>query len=257
MNRQGLLAVAFAVCTGSAWGQGGYTLQAGVEYSRGDYGTDDDTEIWSLPVTLGYAADAWSWSVTVPWLVVRGTGEVLPSGPTVVRPRGGGGTPTPRTTVTTESGLGDVSLRGSVRLREESQTAPWMGLTAKAKLGTADESRDLGTGENDYAMQLDLAKGVFDGFVGYRVLGDTADTDYDDVAYGSIAVSFETGPDTLLGVDYYLEEAALADGSDIREASLFFVHRLDGLQRVNGYLLTGFTDASPDWGLGVSLSHAF
>lgn len=260
-----LMALTLVGSAGAAAAQGDYAIEVGAEFSRGDYGTGSDTDIWSLPITLSYGAESWGWAVSVPWLVVRGTGDVVPSGATVVRPgRGagggagaGGGIPATSARVTTESGLGDMTVRGSVRLREETDALPWVGLSAKAKLATADETRNLGTGENDYALQLELAKGPLDGYLGYRLLGDPPGTDFDNTVYGGVAVSFETGAHTLMGLDFYTEQAALADADDAREASLFFVHRLDAGRRLKGYVLTGFSDASPDWGAGLSLSQSF
>jgi hypothetical protein len=133
--------------------KGTLKLTAGVDYSSGDYGQTDDTEILYLPFTLKYESLSWGLQLTVPWLSVTGSGTVVGGidGGVVI---GGYGR---RQARTTESGLGDVVAGVSFALDTLWDSGPLVDLTAKTKFATADEARGLGTGENDFSLQIDIA----------------------------------------------------------------------------------------------------
>jgi len=74
----------------------------------------------------------------------------------------------------TESGLGDVLVKGQYVLLEEQALLPEIsGPISKIKFPTADESRGLGTGEFDETVGVDFSKTVFDRLVGYVTLAYT------------------------------------------------------------------------------------
>ena len=78
-------------------------------------------------------------------------------------------------------------------------------LTGKIKFGTASESQGLGTGKNDYTLELDAYKPVSDhaiGFagLGYKKMGDPRGTNLRNVWLGSIGVSYKINPLTNLGI---------------------------------------------------------
>ncbi|MCR4333225.1 MAG: hypothetical protein NUV34_11075, partial [Sulfuricaulis sp.] len=140
----------------SAATDGETSVILGAEYTSGDYGTSSKTKIWYFPVTLRYETDANAASVTVSYLSVEGRGDVVVTGGGM-----GMGSQTVKRTSTvngtrTDSGFGDVILTGSHKL--SGTAASRIDLTGKIKLGTADETDNLGTGENDYAVQLDFEK---------------------------------------------------------------------------------------------------
>lgn len=251
---------------------GEYSFSTGAEYTEGDYGLESDTSALYVPFTIGYNADTFGWSVTVPYLSVTGTGEVAfsrtgirvasqdtgsvtgsGSGP------GGGSTTTTTTTVTdehTESGMGDVTLSGTYRFLQGKGEQPSLAMTAKIKFATADEKKNLGTGENDYSLQVEAGLDSLYGYLGYLVIGDTAATDYDDIFFGAVGISKPL--DTWsIGAEYYAEQAVL-DGTDpVSEASVSLGRELGRDNWFNLYLIKGFTDSSPDWGAGVGFSHNF
>ena len=229
----------------------------GAEYTSGDYGTSSKTKIWYFPVTLRYETDVNAASITVSYLSVEGRGDVVVSG-------GGGGmgmgSQTVKRTSTlngtrTDSGFGDVILTGSHKLAGTASSR--VDLTGKIKLGTADETDNLGTGENDYAVQLDFEKdynvnSVF-GSAGYKILGDPPGTDYKNVFYGSIGFSHKLDAAHVAGLAFDVQQAALSGGSGLSELTLFLNNKLDKKTRLMGYVLKGFANGSPDWGLGVTL----
>lgn len=236
----------------------GYSL--GAEYSEGDYGTGETTSAWYIPFGWRYGSGDFSASVTIPYLVVEGSSlvtfdgrPVAPSGMGTGGTGGGGGTTTTATT-RTDSGLGDIVLSGSYQLLSESELRPWVAATLKAKLGTADEVKGLGTGENDYTLQLEVAKGMLYGYAGYRLLGDTATLDYNDVAFVGAALNFPLAQSHDLSVEYYTEEAALSGMDDIQEATLSVGGELSRKMNYSLYFTAGLSDSSADSVIGVNFS---
>jgi len=77
MRRHALTAAAAAVFLSlPAVSQAGFSFTTGAEYTRGDYGTSQDTSTWYVPLMLGYAGKKSFFSVTVPYISVDGSSEV-------------------------------------------------------------------------------------------------------------------------------------------------------------------------------------
>ncbi len=232
--------------------QAGTRFGAGLEYTSGDYGTGVETGTWYLPLWISRAGENYSLSLTVPFVAVSGSTEV--SG---VRGTGHGSTTTVTSTTTrTDVGIGDVVAKASLQLLEEGPSAPWLAVTTKVKFGTASASKNLGTGENDYAVQLEMAKGRLDAMVGYNVLGDTDTIDYDNIVYGSLAWTAELNKIWKLRSEYYTEQPAVSGDDPVQELTLSFERALDKDRNLSVYLIKGFSDTSADWGAGVMFSKA-
>ena len=254
-KREVLYALFLGLGLQSASADSGYSL--GAEYSEGDYGTGVTSRAWYIPFAWRYGNDDIRASVTVPYLIIEGSSlvtfdgrRISPSGMGM----GGGGSGGTSSTTRTESGLGDIMLSGSYLLLSEADTRPWVAATAKVKLGTADENKGLGTGENDYAVQLDAGKGVLYGYAGYRVLGDTAAVDYNDVSFIGAELSFPMGKSNTFGIKYYTEQASLDGMDDVREASLSLGGEVSKEMDYSIYYVAGLTDSSADSVIGISLS---
>lgn len=226
------------------------SVSVGAEYTSGDYGTSTKTKIWYFPVTFGYETDLNRISLTVPYVSVEGTGNVVV---------GGGGMGMRRTTsstaIRTESGLGDVLLAASHKIGGTATSR--FDLTGKIKFGTADRDKNLGTGEDDYVVQLDAEKyysrDTVYGSGGYKILGDPPGINYDNVLFGIVGVSHSLDERRAAGLEFYAQEAALSGTDGPSELTLFLSSKSDRKTKLTGYLLKGFSDGSPDWGVGVSL----
>lgn len=235
---------------------GEVSVSLGAEYSTGDYGTSSKTTIWYFPATLKYETDVNMISLTVPYVSVEGQGDVVV---TAGGGMGGGASPisrsSTRTSTRTDSGFGDVVLTGSHAI--VSTVSARIDLTGKIKFGTADEKDNLGTGENDYAVQLDLennlnSNSIF-GSAGYKILGDPPGTDFRNVFYGSIGFSHRLDAVRTAGLAYDAQQSALSGASGQSELTFFLSNKLDKKTKLTGYVLKGLADGSPDWGLGIAL----
>jgi hypothetical protein len=129
------------------------------------------------------------------------------------------------------------------------------------KLGTADAAECLGTGEDDLYFQGDFSKGfgalsAF-GTLGWRKMGDPPGTPFKDPFYFTLGGSYRLSQTNSFGVAYdYRQE--LLDGRDpLSEATLYVTHRLSQTSRIQGYVVKGFSDSSPDWAIGALMTWSF
>jgi hypothetical protein len=229
------------------------TATVGAEYSKGDYGEEIDTRIFSLSFAAKYEVGRWTLRASVPWLSIDGPSNVVVAEGGVVLPGSG--------ERRTDSGMGDVVL-GAAYLMMARSDAPFMlEVGAKAKLATADEEKNLGTGENDYSLQVEAFKaiGAFTPFatLGYRYYGDPPDIDFRNVLYGSLGSTYRLSAQTSFGAAYDFRERIVEGGARLSEVSAFLSHRVRSDLRFQLYAVFGFADASPDAGAGLTVSHSF
>lgn len=225
-----------------------WKLSAGVDYTSGDYGGDEDITTAYVPFTIKYRGARWGARITVPYLEVSGPATVLDAdGQLISGPD------------RTERGLGDVigalTLYDVVSLPENSF---YVDATAKLKIATADEEQGLGTGETDYAFQVDWYKdferaGLF-GALGYKMYGDPAGFDLDNAVFASIGGDYRLAGTTRAGLIYDYRESAIAGGDALQELTLFVSFAGLGGASIQPYVLTGLSDASPDWGAGIMVN---
>lgn len=226
-----------------------FSVGTGFDFSRGDYGLATDTEVLSVPLTLGYEQGAWLLEVRAPWLRIEGPAAVV----------AGGGTPT-RPTAARESGLGDLSLSGTYRFGAVFG-AVQSAATVRVKLPTGSEERGLGTGGTDFAGQLDFFRsfGTVTPFVslGYAAFGDGSFYTLEDGPYATGGAHFRTGENTVVTAAWSWRHRFVAGGEHGQDALLALTHDFSPRWRLMAYALKGFSDASPDHGGGLQLSCRF
>lgn len=261
-------ACALAALSGApAMADKGFTLSSGINYSTGDYGTGSTTKITSIPVIGQYETGPWKLKLTVPWIQVEGSANVVPgTGPiTTLNPAGrtrGGGTAVPGSTTSgTDEGLGDIVAAATYNALYDTATRFGLDVTGKVKFGTADEAKGLGTGKNDYTVAVDVYKGIgaytVFGTLGYTVMGDSGIAPLNDVFSASVGGLYKLSERTSTGLSLDTRERVSASSAAQRELTAFVSHKLTGNWKAQGYLLKGFSDGSPDWGAGVTVGLGF
>jgi hypothetical protein len=227
-------------------------FSTGVEYSTGKYGGTDDIEDIYVPFTFRAGFDRVGVRLTVPWLSVTAPEDTIITDP--------GAEPLPGTGATvTNSGLGDVV--GALTIYDlyvSDKSSFVIDATGKIKFGTADETKGLGTGENDYTLQLDAYR-FFDrlslqGTAGYRLRGEPPGVDLDDVFLASVGGAYVTSANSLVGMYFDYRESAISGTDDVQELSGFASFRLGRAWRMEVYAFTGLTDSSTDFGGGILFS---
>jgi hypothetical protein len=264
----------------------GLTLSTGFDYSSGKYGESQSTTSWTVPVQAKYETGRLSLKLSMPWVRTSGTANIE-TGLTLSDVRGcdstrdqqerpadcaGGSTVVTTATSRTESGLGDLVASGFYNLIEP-EGGVGLDVGLKVKFATADSDKCLlTTGANDYSVQADLYR-TSNNLTPYVTLGWTRKGDPDardaqcrlvggkvnlrDPFYASVGVSYRLDDATSVGLVYDFREKLLSRSDPVSEASLSVTRKLGKSWRLQGYGLAGFSDASPDWGVGASVDYGF
>ncbi len=225
-------------------------ISTGFDYSSGDYGASEDTDILYIPVTGRLQKGNWTAKLTVSYISIKGPGAVVGNGDTT---NGAGGT-----AVTTESGLGDVV--GSVGYTFDLTPETYLDVTGKIKLPTADEDKGLGTGETDYTVNTEITQEIGKahvyGSAGYKFVGTNSTLNLDDSLILGVGAGTKIGEETTVGASYDWRESA-SGGENPSEASAYLSHNITRQISAQVYGVTGFSDASPDLGGGMMIGYKF
>lgn len=236
----------------------GFSLSSGIEYTNGDYGGSADLTDVYVPFTARYSNESIGLRLTVPYLEVESATIITTTdseGETTVEPGPN----------ITENGIGDIV--GGITFYDllySRKYAVSVDLTAKVKFATADEDKGLGTGEQDYSIQADVYQ-YFDsiyltGSAGYKVRGDTSDTNLNNSWFGSIGAVYTFTSETRAGVSLAYRQSAFDDfnnSDDLGEFSAFVSFRPNNDWKLMLYGIAGLSDSSPDWGAGTQLKRYF
>jgi len=245
----GIATLGFVLASTIAAGQTESTLvsvSTGVEYSSGAYGGTEDLEELYVPLTMRMDNQRFGLRLTVPYLRVDFPLEIDPAEQ-----------PAPGSASTiTQSGLGDIigsATLYNVYMNRDANVV--VDLTGKIKIGTADEQKALGTGENDYTLQVEAYR-FFDrftlqGLAGYRLRGEPPGVDLNNVFLASVGGAFRASRSAQLGLYYDYRQAALSGLDDIQEVSGYASFRLSENWRMQFYAFTGFGNNSPELGGGI------
>lgn len=229
------------------------TLSTGIDYTSGKYGTDATTDITSVPFIAKYDIDRLTLKVTIPYVTITGTGDVIPG---IGRIKKSGAS-----NRSSQSGWGDIVTTATYTVYEGDKTMPAIDITGKVKFGTADETKGLGTGENDYSAQVDIYKSFGDftalASLGYTAYGDTSTTPLDNVFYGSIGGMYKIAPEASLGAVYDYRPSLTSAGASISEVMGYANYKLTQNWKAQAYLSKGFSDGSPDYGVGALVSYMY
>ncbi len=272
----------------------GFSASVGGDYSTGDYGSSESTKVFYMPFSARYETGAFTYNVTIPWLRVTGPGDIIPGGlggsgsgssggtgsngcteisgkglnsgsgggsnnscPTTTTAGGGAST----TTRITESGIGDIVAAATYNAIDGGDNGFVVDFTGRIKLPTASESKGLGSGKTDFAVQVNVDKNFNGPYVsaglGYKILGEPSGVSYDNVVYGSLGGGYKLAKSTEVGASYDWATAAVDGATRPQELSIYGSHYLSDNYKLSGVLYTGLTDASPDVGGGLTLSYYF
>lgn len=226
----------------------GLTFTTGIDFSSGDYGALEKTEIVVVPLSVRATSGPLAFTASLPYLRIDSPGGVV---------LGPDGRPLPGVPATDgkRSGFGDLSLGAAY-------TTPSLGgleftLGTRVKLPTANKDEQLSTGETDVSASLDATYSVGNVApfvaVGYRVLGDPEGFDLRDGPTASVGSSFTLGKAVLIAsYDYARSTSAAVEDSQEIFAGLS-VPATDRFT-LTGYGIKGLSNGSPDYGVGLLLT---
>lgn len=234
-----------------------FSIGVGVEYTNGTYGASQATHILNTSVNTKLESGDHTVKLTLPYLVVSAPagGKVTSVDDKGRAVRDGDGD------LVTESGQGDVLASYGYNLLDDRTSGTVLDAVAKIKFGTASVSKGLGTGKNDHAFQLDLAKTLASftalGTLGYKVLGEPVGVNFDNIWFGSVGASYRYSGMGSVGLIYDYRQAATARNEAQREISAYLSTKTDGGNRFQIYVLKGYSKSSPDWGVGLAFTATY
>ncbi len=273
-----------------------WQFSSSISYSSGDFGTNSTTDFIYIPFTMKRLFERGDISFTVPFVSSTTDGQVVfvNGAPTQIENdnsgsgsnnsgsgssgSGGSGSNSGKGsgknkgsteltgqipgTSRTESGLGDLVLRGRYYLVDEANYVPLIAVTGRIKFPTADEDRGLGTGEFDKGFGFEFSKFFGDDWigyadVGYTFIGDPPGLELQDQWYFDFGAGYYF-TDFLIGDVLYEERRALVDGQSNPRDFLFSLFLIaDSAWRVNTSFMVGLSDGAPDYELTGGLGYRF
>ena len=247
----------FFAATPDASAQLGWKLSASAEYETGTFGSGDRTDTWYVPVTLKRYLPEGEMSFTVPYIRQKSGPEVANVGGTTTRIRKAAGP------VTTNSGLGDMLLKGSYYvLKEDYKEGLDLSVAAKIKLPTADEKKGLGTGEFDEGVGVEFGKqlgadwSVFiDAY--YTLIGDPKGVDLKNRFSFDAGVNARVNATLTASVFYSQDSALLEDLTAERDISASLDYEVTKEFHLFGGGSVGLTGTSKDYGMNAGVSVRF
>jgi len=252
----GLFVASASLLPTTANAEGTFAFTSGVDYSSGKYGQSQSTDITYIPFIGKYETGNTTLKLTVPWVKITGPGDVV-----------GGSSPivlsSSNRPITTESGLGDVVFSATQTIAQLGENNPLLlDMTGKVKFATASTSKGLGTGENDYTVELDAYKSInkpvtLFGNIGYKKLGDPTGINLNNVWFGSTGFAYKFNPATSAGMMADIRQATLNTSQPLRELTAFLTHKFNTTYKLQSYITSGNTDASTDLGGGIMLGISF
>ena len=251
------VSIVFMLCFQPALGQesvvNSHKFTLGSYYSSGEYGGEQDTSIAYFPLSYEFARFPWVLSFTVPYLALRGPGDVFLETGNIGRGSAGANE------FINEKDLADAILSATYQFPPVMNDWVFIDLTVQAKLPTANEKKDLGTGEADFSYQLDfystLEENTYFSTFGYRQRGTTPLFDLKDSLYVSLGYMRQLAENTTLGLIYDYREEASSNSFESHEVMPFLSYNLGKQWNLMVYSLFGFTNSSADRTVGLQMSY--
>jgi len=234
----------------------GLSVSIGLEYESGDYGTTDTTDTWRIPFGMHYRTEQFFAGLNVPYINTKSSGNIIISSGTSRKK-----VTTSSSTSSKESGIGDLEFYAGYIFPAKTGSMANYNVTARVKLATAGENKGLGTGENDYAIEIGflnyLYKSSVFGSIGYQLNGDTVKANYDDIFYANAGISFPLQSGNKVGAMLDYSQAASSGFDDALGLTGFINLALTNKRSLYIYAMQGLSDGSADYALGANFRFGF
>ncbi len=234
----------------------------GFDNTSGNYGTKHESTSTSIPAIISYGTDNYVAALTFPYLEQTGPAGSIAG---VHRYIAVGSNK-----IISQKGLGDVQGSATGYLIDDENTGISLDLKAEVKFGTADVSKGLGTGKNDYSLEAALYKDFdkigMSGTLGYTELGSPGKVTvngiqenivFHNVFYASAGSTYQISEATKTGLTLYTEQSSENGMPRQEEITVDFTHKINKTNKLGIYVLKGLANGSPDRGFGASLKSSF
>jgi hypothetical protein len=255
-------------------------------YSSGNFGTTTTSEFVYLPFSVRRYFRDGDVSLVIPFVSVTSDGTVtlvggqpiqtlpgrcLKKGGTEIdtdKPEclallnAGQGVAGQAAQIVTNSGLGDIILRGRYYLVEERDYVPLIAITGRLKIPTASEGKGLGTGALDHGYGIEMSKLIGEKWLafldgGYNFIGDPDGRELQNQYWYDVGAGFYFTKNLLASV-YFEEYRALVPGLvNIRDFFFAMNYKASAAWRFNGGVAVGVSNGAPDYVVSIGTSYRF
>lgn len=236
-----------------------YQLKLGAFYDQGDFGTSETSRTFFAPVTLKYLGDRFDVGLTTGFLRLDS-----PGGVTILEGQPVAGA-TARGAREVNEGLSDTTLKFryfAVDDRGPDSFIPGLTPFAKIKFPTADEDRNLGTGEFDGGFGFEWDKQIGSGYFlfgdfSYTFIGSPAGQDLRDRPAVSVGVGRKVTDRLTLSAFLEWRRSLVSGRDDPVEIDGIVSYKLTPTITASPIVFVGLTDGAPDFGIGIEFSWKF
>ena len=225
-----------------------------VDFSQGYYGAMTKTDVLATVTQIKYKASNFSVQLSLPYLFMSGRNYAISLDSTVA-------TSMNNSHEITREGIGDAILGTTYNALYFDQYKLAVDVGFKLKIPTASHHDGLGTGEPDESLQFYVYKSIDDFTLivggGYKWLGQSATTKYQNVTNGTIGLNYQLSTSTSLGSLFDIRESAFKELENQSEITVYGTHKFSPSWNSQLYVYKGLTNASPVFGVGSSVNYRF
>lgn len=162
----------------------------------------------------------------------------------------------------TNSGLGDIIVRGRYYVLEERDYLPLIAMTARIKVPTASASQGLGTGELDHGYGIEMSKLLKEKWIafldgGYNFIGNPDGRTLQNQYWFDVGGGYYVTKNFLVSAYYEEYRTLVADRVNIRDFFFAFNYKASAAWRFNGGVMVGVSNSAPDYGVSLGVSYRF
>jgi hypothetical protein len=232
----------------------GVTLSSGLDFSSGNYGARQSTDILVGITDITVKDDDFQFAVSEPYLDIKGPDSVIAGAggvPVAIRP---GTVPAIRSK---RSGWGDLNLSATW-----SPSGDWTGdydiaLTGRTKIATANAAKGLSSGETDFDFSVDVSRsfGDWSPFVdfGYRVPGNPSSYALNSAPSFSLGASWQAGDRLVVIASYDFDGSISNSLADSQQLFTSLSWIITGSLTATVYGEMGMSSGAPRAGTGLLL----
>lgn len=250
-------------------------------YSSGNFGTNTTSTFLYVPISVRRLFRDGDVGVVIPFVTATtdGVATLVGGQPTQTLPEScfsnsGQGKPEDRpecqalfsggaqSKKVTNSGLGDIVLRGRYYVLQERDYLPLIAITGRLKIPTASASQGLGTGKMDEGIGAELSKSLGEKWLtfldgGFNVIGRPDGLNLRNQWWYDVGAGYYWTNNLFTSV-YFEEYRSLVSGSqNIRDVFFGANYRASDAWRYNAGVTVGVSNGAPDYAFSLGTSYRF
>ena len=246
------LALSILPAAGGPAAAGTLSLATGLDVSSGKYGEALSTTIVNPSLAIKYLETDWAIGATLPYLATNGPSNVVPG-------LGAPGSGSQTVPLVTREGIGNVAIWARRTILTIAPIGTSIELKGKIRFGTASASQDLGTGQNDYALSLELNQPLTRGASLFASFGRSFPVSAPDLTlrpvwFGSVGADYKINSRWTAALWLDMQQATTPTSGREAEVTADLTYRIAPAWKIDVYGVKGFAAGSPAVGGGIILT---